>query len=154
MKIETKEMQMEFNKILNKLIKKAENSTKATAFVNGYYEALADFQNEMKNIKMMKGKGEQIMMKEFFNERELEALRGGNHGGLRFEVFQGSKRILAVNRVTIAGGLDYSNNQVDKLEAPDDTLYTVYIYKRYGSKRGQWSQVAKLERTQDSMFNH
>lgn len=40
----------EFDIILNKLIKRADESTKPTAFVNGYYEALADFQSEVEKL--------------------------------------------------------------------------------------------------------
>ena len=40
----------EFDIILNMLIKKAEEATEPTAFVNGYYEALADFQTEIEKL--------------------------------------------------------------------------------------------------------
>lgn len=92
-------------------------------------------------------------MKEFLTEKELAALSGENHGGLRFELFQGAEKLKAITRLTLAGGIDSCNSFVNKLDVPDDTLFTLLIYTRYGSKRGQWSHTATLERCKDSLFN-
>jgi hypothetical protein len=89
--------------------------------------------------------------KKFFTPAELESLRGANHGGLKFELFSHDIKMLTCYRVSISGGLDYCNNQADKM---DGEIFTVNIYKRYGTGRGQWTKVAYLQRTDSELFSH
>jgi hypothetical protein len=56
--------------------------------------------------------------------------------------------------VTIDGGLDYCNNQVDKMAATDEEIFTVRIYDRSCESERNWREVAFLQRVKSTIFNH
>lgn len=94
-------------------------------------------------------------MKEFFTEREQALIREAHHGGLKFELFQEDIKILQCYRTTISGGLDYCNNQVDKIQTNKTDVFTVRIYDRHSAiSRNNWRPIGYLQRTKETLFNH
>lgn len=91
-------------------------------------------------------------MKELFTEQEYEKLRESHHGGLKFIVFSDDTKLIQCYRVTVSGGLDYCNNQVDKMNDSMDKIITVKIYDRKGNRN--WREIAYLQRTLETKFNH
>ena len=93
-------------------------------------------------------------MKETFTEQEQKEIRGSHHGGLKFQVFKGDERVTQCYRVTVSGGLDYCNNQVEQMVAEKDEVFTAKIFTRIGSSSRKWRQIAYLQRTKETQFNH
>lgn len=151
--------------VLEKEIEKAEYDLPYpfyTSYEKGYLDglkrALTILKSDQENateIREEQPKGTmQMKIKANLNKWELDQLRGGNHGGLKFIVEDDQEKVLkTIYRVTLSGGLDAANNEVDKQQKKDE-IFSVSIWKRWGEKRGQWHKVAYLERQGIGLFNH
>jgi hypothetical protein len=93
-------------------------------------------------------------LKAIFVEQEEINLKSAHYGGLKFQVFKDDKKIIQCYRVIVSSGLNYCNNQIALLDVSKTDIFEIRIYSRSDKSTRNWREIAYLERTKSTQFNH